>query len=201
MTRPKTITNEEILAAARGVFRAQGHAATTRDIAQAAGISEGILYQRFGSKDDLFFASMAPSPPDLEVLLGPDPPTEEPATFVKSVLLRMAAYFCEVIPLALHIMTHPSFDPAALGRASAGAARLSDALARRLAWFETHKLIRKATATTTAQLLVSLAHDSALPVSPGGVTHKTGELDAMAAIVWNGIALPAPTERPPPKRR
>src|SRR5437868_5096898 len=38
MTRPKTISNEEILAAARAIFRKSGHAAPTREIAIAAGI-------------------------------------------------------------------------------------------------------------------------------------------------------------------
>src|SRR6516162_1159464 len=74
MGRHKTITDEEVLGIARRIFRAQGHTATTREIAQAAGISEAILYQRFGSKNELFFAAMHPRGPDLEQLLGPKDP-------------------------------------------------------------------------------------------------------------------------------
>src|SRR5262245_3040268 len=44
MGRQKTITDDEVLRIARNVFRAQGHTATTREIAQAAGISEAVLY-------------------------------------------------------------------------------------------------------------------------------------------------------------
>ena len=193
MTRPKTITDEEILAVARTVFRAQGHSATTREIAQKAGISEGILYQRFGSKDDLFFASMAPTAPDVNELLGPEPPTEEASVFVKSVLGRMALYFGEVIPLALHVMTHPSFNMEIMSGAQMVHARLHEGLARRLLWFETHKRIRKATAKTTAHLLVSLAHDSAIPGSSRSAAVKSSELDDMAAIVWRGIDPGAPS--------
>ncbi|EKE96356.1 helix-turn-helix transcriptional regulator [Tolypothrix sp. LEGE 11397] len=32
--------------------------ASTRDIAKKAGISEAVIYQRFGTKEDLFFAAM-----------------------------------------------------------------------------------------------------------------------------------------------
>src|ERR1019366_7859921 len=72
MTRPKTISDDEILSAARKLFRAHGHAVSTRQVAESAGISEGVLYQRFVSKDELFFAAMAPSAPDLEEVLGPE---------------------------------------------------------------------------------------------------------------------------------
>src|SRR5262245_60647331 len=51
MGRHKTISDDEVLQVARGLFREKGHTATTREIAEAAGISEAILYQRFGSKD------------------------------------------------------------------------------------------------------------------------------------------------------
>src|SRR5216683_5525340 len=71
MGRHKTISDDEVLRAARDIFREKGHTATTREIAEAADISEAILYQRFGSKDDLFFAAMAPRAPDVEKLLGP----------------------------------------------------------------------------------------------------------------------------------
>src|SRR6266542_638643 len=74
MGRNKTIEDDELLRVARDVFRETGHTATTRDIAQAAGISQAVLYQRFGSKEDLFLQAMTPELPDVAALLGPYPP-------------------------------------------------------------------------------------------------------------------------------
>ncbi|HMI83758.1 MAG TPA: helix-turn-helix domain-containing protein [Polyangiaceae bacterium] len=56
MGRNKTIRDDELLRVARDVFRDGGHSATPRDVASAAGISQAVLYQRFGSKEDLFCA-------------------------------------------------------------------------------------------------------------------------------------------------
>ena len=58
VARPKSITNEQILGAAQDAFLESGLAATTADIARRAGISEGTIFKRFGSKDDLFLAAM-----------------------------------------------------------------------------------------------------------------------------------------------
>ena len=38
MGRPKTISDDAVLRIARDVFRAHGHTATTREVAQAVGI-------------------------------------------------------------------------------------------------------------------------------------------------------------------
>ncbi|WP_045234080.1 TetR/AcrR family transcriptional regulator [Deinococcus pimensis] len=54
MARPQTITNEQILAAAREVFAENGFSATTAEIARRAGISEGTLFKRFATKEALF---------------------------------------------------------------------------------------------------------------------------------------------------
>jgi AcrR family transcriptional regulator len=189
MTRPKTISDEELLAVARRVFREQGRTASTREIARQAGISEGVLYQRFGSKEGLFFASMAPREPDIEALLGPHPPKEEVPTFLKGVLVRMAKHFGEVIPLALQIITHPAAHPTSVERAQPGLAELQKALAARLAWFEARGLVRPSTARRTAQLLMSLAHDWAVGhagLHPGS-RRGTQDLEEMAEIVWRGI--------------
>src|SRR5215831_15876539 len=105
MGRQKTITDDEVLRIARDVFRAQGHTATTREIAQAAGISEAVLYQRFGSKDELFFTAMRPRGPDLEQLLGPQEPPEDALTYLRTVVVRLGEHFADVIPLALRVMT------------------------------------------------------------------------------------------------
>src|SRR5262249_52785867 len=163
MGRHKTISDDEVLRVAREVFRAQGHTATTREIAETAGISEAVLYQRFGSKDDLFFAAMHPWGPDIEELLGPVDPPDDALAYLHAVIVRIGNYFVEVIPLAVRLMTHPSLDPAAVARAQpSGAGMLTDGLAKRLASLARRKRILTPLEPATARVLVSLAHDWAL---------------------------------------
>jgi AcrR family transcriptional regulator len=47
-----------IVEAAVGVLRVKGEAATTREIAEAAGVAEGTLFRAFGSKSDLIQAAL-----------------------------------------------------------------------------------------------------------------------------------------------
>ena len=54
--RPPNIREEDLLNAARDVFRQEGMAATTAKIAKKAGVSEGILFYRYKSKEALFAA-------------------------------------------------------------------------------------------------------------------------------------------------
>jgi len=190
MGRHKTISDDEVLGIARDLFRARGHAATTRQIAEAAGISEGVLYQRFGSKDDLFFAAMHPRGPDIEQLLGPKDPLDDARTYLRTVVVRIGKYFADVIPLALRVMTHPSFDPGSLARAQPNAAAvLREGLADRLASLAKRKRIVTRSEALTARLLVSLAHDWALGsvLSPGSPPHRDRELKAMVDVVWEGL--------------
>jgi AcrR family transcriptional regulator len=58
MARPVTISDERILDAARAVFTEKGPRATTAEIAERAGVSEGILFKRFGNKAGLHKAAM-----------------------------------------------------------------------------------------------------------------------------------------------
>jgi AcrR family transcriptional regulator len=58
MARTATITDEQILDAARSIFLEQGFNATATDIAAKAGISSGSIFKRFETKEDLFFAAM-----------------------------------------------------------------------------------------------------------------------------------------------
>jgi AcrR family transcriptional regulator len=54
--RPTSIKEEDLLDAARDVFLEEGHAATTAKIAERAGVSEGILFYRYKSKEALLAA-------------------------------------------------------------------------------------------------------------------------------------------------
>lgn len=58
MARTPTITDEQILEAARQVFLEQGFNAPATDIATKAGISSGSIFKRYQTKEDLFFAAM-----------------------------------------------------------------------------------------------------------------------------------------------
>jgi len=58
MARTAKITDERLLEAARGEFLAHGIRATSADIAKRAGVSPGILFHRFGTKEALFSAAM-----------------------------------------------------------------------------------------------------------------------------------------------
>jgi AcrR family transcriptional regulator len=188
MGRQKTISDDEVLGIARAVFRQRGHTATTREIALAAGISEAILYQRFGSKDQLFFAAMLPRGPDLELLLGPEEPLDSARSYLRKIVVRLGEHFAEVIPMALRVMMHPSFDQANLARVNPGGpAVLHEALTQRLRLLEQRGEITLTSTAVTARLLLSLAHDWALKSAHGGKPRSSNELREMVDVLWEGL--------------
>jgi AcrR family transcriptional regulator len=58
MVRPTVIVDDLLLKTAREVFLRRGLRATTAEIAEAAGVSQGILFKRFKTKQALFRAAM-----------------------------------------------------------------------------------------------------------------------------------------------
>jgi AcrR family transcriptional regulator len=60
MARPTTITNTQILDAAREVFLEKGISATASEVARRAGVAEGSVFKRFKTKEELFIAALTP---------------------------------------------------------------------------------------------------------------------------------------------
>jgi AcrR family transcriptional regulator len=58
MARPVTYDTEELLASARQTFLEVGPSASTHVLAKNAGVSEGTLFKRFGSKKNLFLQAI-----------------------------------------------------------------------------------------------------------------------------------------------
>jgi AcrR family transcriptional regulator len=190
MGRPKTISDDEVLRIACSAFREHGHTVTTREIAQAAGISEAILYQRFGSKDALFFAAMHARGPDIEHLLGPENPADDAQKYLRTVVRRLGEYFSEVIPLALRVIMHPSFDPASLSRTTPGGPpALREALVKRLGSLGRRKRLKVRDEAVLARLLLSLAHDWALEITlaHGTVAPNDRRLEDFVDVLWEGL--------------
>src|SRR3974377_1170749 len=107
MGRRKTITDQQLLDAAREVFTSGGFGASTKSVARAAGISEGVLFQRFHTKEELFLAAMVPPPIDVNRLFTP--PDAEGQVLVRKVLFALTDYFRQTLPAFLPLLAHPSF--------------------------------------------------------------------------------------------
>ncbi len=191
MGRYKTISDDEVLNVARQMFREKGHTATTREIAQAAGISEAVLYQRFTNKDELFLAAMAPRAPDVEELLGPRDPPDDAHAYLRTVIGRLGEYFSDIIPLAVRVMTHPGLGPTALARSQSPrpSALIHEGLTERLTSLAARKRIATTSTAATARLLVSMAHDWGLAIVFGAVPspRRDRELREMVDVVWEGL--------------
>lgn len=110
MGRPKLIENAELLAIARDVFVDAGIGGSTREIARRAGISEAVIYRRFDTKADFFFAAMVPPAMDVEKLLESPGPGADMLNHLEDIALELTTYFRSLIPILLPLMTHPSFD-------------------------------------------------------------------------------------------
>jgi AcrR family transcriptional regulator len=109
--RPPSIDTDAILGVAREVFLAQGFNATTQEVAEKAGISEGLLFHRFKTKEGLFRAAMnlpEEAVPDLllhavEKLHGLEP---------REALIHLASAVLEIgkvgIPLMMMSWSNPN---------------------------------------------------------------------------------------------
>ncbi|MGA7743229.1 MAG: TetR/AcrR family transcriptional regulator [Polyangia bacterium] len=113
MSRPTIIQDDTIVEAARDIFLKRGIQGTTAEVAKRAGVSQGTIFRRFKSKEDLFSVAMARAGDD-----------EIPATLqhlsscvgegcVEDRLLdlgsKMLAFYRELVPL--HMMSWSNRAP------------------------------------------------------------------------------------------
>ncbi|MEM1349664.1 MAG: TetR/AcrR family transcriptional regulator [Myxococcota bacterium] len=102
MPRPRTITDEQILEAAREVFMERGLEATTAEIAERAGVSEGSIFKRFATKDHLFMRSMSfdedGRPPWAKTVDEVDPEQGDVAQQLERIGQALFEFFHTMIP-------------------------------------------------------------------------------------------------------
>ena len=191
MGRARTVEDEDILEAARQAFLDRGQLATTREIAEAAGISQAVLYQRFGSKDDLFFSAMAPPPPDLEVLLGEPPRSaEETESYLADLAERLYRYFETVAPLFVQLATHITFDSNRLADAHRPVmdSGLIESLSTRFSDLAEKDYIREGDGGAMAQLLISVVHGEAVSAALLKTPPDADRRREMIRLIWRGLA-------------
>lgn len=110
MGRPQTISNEEMLAAARTVFLKHGVFGSTREIAKRAGVSEAALFKRFATKAQLFLAAMAPPTPGIDGIVADALAAKSAREGVQLLSDAVLDYFRVAIPMILPLVSHPTFS-------------------------------------------------------------------------------------------
>jgi AcrR family transcriptional regulator len=111
--RPPTISNDAILKAAREVFLEQGVAATTAEIARRVGCSEGSLFNRFGSKDELFRAAMhyGDEEPRWLALLQDRVGVADVRETMELMILSGIEFFTRLLPVSMMLWSAPQHEP------------------------------------------------------------------------------------------
>lgn len=191
MARTKTVTDEDILATARALFLEQGIKASTRAIAKQAGISETIIFQRFETKENLFFSAMVLPEAKLEAIFICQAGERTVCENLKSVSLQIVDYFREVMPIFLSLINHPAFDMKIfLQRHTLPRVQISARLVEYLDKEAALGRIKGDRTLAAATLLLSHLHHVALSQNIGA--HPPNEVEDTISdtiqVLWQGIA-------------
>jgi AcrR family transcriptional regulator len=104
-------TRERILAAAREVMRGKGLVrATTKEIARAAGLSEGTLYNHFANKEELFLCTLNELPSGFVSLirgLQERAGTEAVQSVLEQIARSALDFYAEAIPMGASFFADP----------------------------------------------------------------------------------------------
>lgn len=203
MGRPKLIADDQLLAAARGVFVRDGAAGSTREIAAHAGISESALFKRYPTKAALFLAAMVPPPIAEGAIVAEAEAAANPRQALHVLTDSLLAYFRQLIPVMLPLVQNPLIGPETV-RHLFGERALAVVVSDVTAYLDRQRraghLARSADPAAAAALLIAATHSiaqfdviglHAAPV-PGPA------LQAIVDGLWNGLA---PGTAPMPKKR
>lgn len=110
MGRKRLVSDEQLLEAARAAFVERGLAASTKEIARRAGVSEAVLFQRYETKAELFFAAMVPPNFDIRAC-APSPSSDESGRrIIRDLFFGLLDYFRVAAPVVTQLLANHAFE-------------------------------------------------------------------------------------------
>ena len=199
----RPVDNETLLKHAREVFLEHGSRARTKDVAQRAGVSEALLFKRFGSREALFTASMAADfrhqdadwIADLEASAGVGNVTEH----LERCGVAAIAYFERMMPVVM--MTWTGLPEEAMASHASPDAAPFEARRRVEAWFERERQlgrIRRCDPEIVARIYLGSLYNHASweatlgPYDPRPLG-RAAFVRGLVHVLWQGLA---PAEEP-----
>jgi AcrR family transcriptional regulator len=195
----RTLREHLIATAATLIGERGGGALTVREVARAAGVADGALYNHFADRDELFAEALRAY---VESIAGQsvDLPRPGQQTVQENLLVHMRfalGVLGRILPAFLGFVRHPAvvsrvYDQ--LSRVHDGPAPLPHLFAEYLA---AEQALGRVSATADVQagarVLVGVCHDLTLPrllIDPTAAPREVpdDELRALVAVVLNGLA-------------
>ena len=99
MVRPRQISDDDILSAARSCFLEHGPSLATGVIAKSLGISQATLFNRFGTKEDLLRAALNIPTSSWADALESGPGTEPIDAQLETIGLSLLAFLRQMMPV------------------------------------------------------------------------------------------------------
>jgi AcrR family transcriptional regulator len=201
MARQPTITDEQLLEAARAVFLERGINATSAEVADRAGVSEGTLFKRFKTKQELFHRALESEKEGVEwertmpEIVGVGDPQEQ----IRGLLRKGIETLRVIVPLVLMSSANPSEKPMCMQNKEPPAIRTLRVLTR---YFEAEMRlgrIRRADPEIAARMLMGAAWHyahfelmfQAMDIMP--LPEET-YIRGVVASLWHGLEPVRPEE-------
>ncbi|WP_367138470.1 TetR/AcrR family transcriptional regulator [Saccharothrix sp. HUAS TT1] len=187
---------DHLIAAAARLIAERGTAGlTVRDIARAADVAVGVLYNHFADKEELLALALHEHVRAVERRIGPPATDGTPAENLRAFVAHALAVHAAFLPAFAGLIGQPEvfarFD--ALPNPMAGGRGLHAALADHLREERDRgRIARGADPDAVATLVVGACHELVLPHVLRGLTDPvevpTDRVDAIVATVLDGIA-------------
>jgi AcrR family transcriptional regulator len=190
MPRPRRISDAEMLIAARRSIQARGPQVTTRVLAQEIGISEGVIFQRFGSKEKLIAAALSPPEINVSQLLIDSSSGGESRQVLENIAAAIFRAFRELLPFYIPLMNHAETDREETWTSRGSAFQMFvEALEQHLKTERHAGRIWIESPHTSSYLIVSALHNAALFETIAGPSSSINEgfVRDLVGVIWNGL--------------
>lgn len=203
MGRRKLIEDEQLLDKVRAVVVSEGITVSSRRIAQQVGISSSVLFQRYGSKENLLFAAMTPPAPNLGALIRRRGARTQGLAHLQHVAAGLLDYFRQFVAVLAPLANHPAFDYESFRKRQPNSP-LEQIIAELTATFEGHRQRGEIDCPDVGMLvlnLIAVAHSLATFERMGAHngTFSQHIVSELARLLWHGIAPakdPKTTKKP-----
>jgi AcrR family transcriptional regulator len=204
LARPRQISDEALLEATRACVMEHGAAVSTTLIAEAVGVSQATLFKRFGTKEELLIAALAPDPamviPWMDLLeQGPEPGDFKPQ--LTRIVRAMVAFFEGMFPCmaalkAAGLMQHAIEHMRSMGRDAPpirGRVAVEGWLSRALAAEQLAPCDPQAVSVALTSAAMGLAYRRHMFEDLSGELSGERYADQIVEMIWAGLA---PAEGP-----